>query len=146
MIGLVHVQLHARVSPMASHESCLLIKLSQYTWWLMHKCASATCKLSGHQMESIVGNCCWNISLSIWSPRYALTTVHQSFLCLWDCITEPREEKHIPVCLCLLVKFVGTCFESIQPPFSHWSSIALRDVSKMLHVNLQYVTLTLFKL
>ena len=87
-----HTCTTARVSPMASHESCLLIKSSQYTWCTCHKRASATCKLSGHQMESVVGNCCWNISLSICSPRCALTTVHQSFLCLWDCITEPREE------------------------------------------------------
>jgi len=65
--------------------------------------------------------CTWKlllleISTSICSPRCALTTVHQSFLCLWDSITGPHEEfltKSIPVCLCLLTKFVGTCSERI---------------------------------
>ena len=31
-------------------------------------------------------------STSICSPRCALTTVHQSFLCLWDSITGPHEK------------------------------------------------------
>ena len=73
------------------------------------------------------------ISTSICSPRCALTTVHQSFLCLWDSITGPHEEfltKSIPVCLCLLTKFVGTCSERIQLPFSHCSSVLLWDASK----------------
>ena len=39
------------------------------------------------------GSCCLlKISTSICSPRCALTTVHQSFLCLWDSITGPHEE------------------------------------------------------
>ena len=39
-------------------------------------------------------------------------------------------QKSIPVCLCLLTKFVGTCSERIQLPFSHCSSVLLCDASK----------------
>ena len=54
------------------------------------------------------------------------------FFCSWDSITGWHKKfwnKSIPVCLCLLTKFVVTCSERIQLPFSHCRSV-LWDASK----------------
>jgi len=80
------------------------------------------------------GSCyCWKfLPMSICSLRCALTTVHQSFVCSWTALqgdTKSFWNKSIPVCLCLLTKFVVTCSERIQLPFSHCKSV-LRDASK----------------
>ena len=54
-------------------------------------------------------------------------------------------QESIQVCLCLLIKFVGTCSERIQLPFRHCSSILLQHASKNASCG-PAVTLALFKL
>jgi len=58
------------------------------------------------------------ISTSICSPRCALTTVHQSFLCLWDSIRGPHEEFFEKK----VFQFVSVCLQSLWVPALRESS------------------------
>jgi len=78
---------------------------------LQRTCASATCVLSVHQMEAVVvenfyvnllAQMCTDYSSRFSACGTALQGHTKSF---W--------QKTIPVCVCLLTKFVGTCSERI---------------------------------
>jgi len=68
-------------------------------------------------------------------PRYILNTfIHVFSLFVGQCYKATQSFQFVSV---LLTKFVGTCFKSIQLPFSHCSSV-LQDVSKMHGLAVSY--------
>ena len=68
-------------------------------------------------MEAVVGNF-YVILLAQMHTDYS-TPVISLFVGEGYGTTQSVFKKHIPVCLCLLAKFMDTCSESIQLPFSY---------------------------